>query len=468
MVKKILSYGTSPDLLSLQIAAQEGDLIILHYLLEQGQDLKKTDSYGRTALWSAVIHNRTSALAFLITKGAKVRFVDTRGRTLLHWSALLGYYQVSMVLINQARDLLIVTDKDGNTPLHLAAANGHVDVAKLFIHNKASRDKENKQGYSPFSLAASRGHNEFKGLQNFSMKPNMNLNGHHHHGDPMTSQPSAREIRKSTLRKVGASGIQRYIVLLFLFLIFYAHSVVYFVFFPNIGSSSFWFQASAVCLWLSFLFSLIAYWKACSQDPGYLPKSDDPSEDLDLETGSLDDHDDSNRLPKKCKVCNVIKPPRTKHCPFCDRCVEKYQHHCTWTNNCVGRKNYPAFYAFLVFLSIDIILVVSYATLYAYWTTDWQQEEGGFRKLWHLTTGHLNFTLVTIMSVGLGISGLGLALSHSVLIALNLTSHEAAMGCKYPYLRTSSGQYHNRFSEGLLLNILDFLKVRSVNYHHLT
>ncbi|XXG96169.1 palmitoyltransferase swf1 [Hypoxylon texense] len=40
-----------------------------------------------------------------------------------------------------------------------------------------------------------------------------------------------------------------------------------------------------------------------------------------------------------CRTCLLLKPPRSKHCAVCKRCVHKMDHHCVFINNCVGYGN---------------------------------------------------------------------------------------------------------------------------------
>eukprot|EP00747_Dinoflagellata_sp_TGD_P098091 gnl/TRDRNA2_/TRDRNA2_167340_c0_seq1.p1 gnl/TRDRNA2_/TRDRNA2_167340_c0~~gnl/TRDRNA2_/TRDRNA2_167340_c0_seq1.p1 ORF type:complete len:354 (-),score=45.02 gnl/TRDRNA2_/TRDRNA2_167340_c0_seq1:148-1209(-) len=64
---------------------------------------------------------------------------------------------------------------------------------------------------------------------------------------------------------------------------------------------------------------------------------------------------------KFCTTCNVFRPPRSKHCSFCDNCVLRFDHHCTWLGNCVGLYNYRFFvgliYSATLFLSECIYVV---------------------------------------------------------------------------------------------------------------
>ncbi|KAK2031440.1 DHHC zinc finger domain-containing protein [Colletotrichum zoysiae] len=60
-----------------------------------------------------------------------------------------------------------------------------------------------------------------------------------------------------------------------------------------------------------------------------------------------------------CSTCNLLKPPRSKHCSICKRCVAKLDHHCIFINGCVGYQNQHYF----VLLLVSTAILTSYGAL---------------------------------------------------------------------------------------------------------
>ena len=64
-----------------------------------------------------------------------------------------------------------------------------------------------------------------------------------------------------------------------------------------------------------------------------------------------------------CFTCNKFKKDKyTKHCYYCDKCVEDFDHHCYWVNNCISKKNMKFFFIFLIMIIINLTYN-SYLTL---------------------------------------------------------------------------------------------------------
>jgi ankyrin repeat protein len=64
-------------------------------------------------------------------------------------------------LLKDNPDLVFSKDnKYGGTPLHLAAATGHKDVAKLLLANKADVNAKDNRDATPLHLATSAGYKD--------------------------------------------------------------------------------------------------------------------------------------------------------------------------------------------------------------------------------------------------------------------------------------------------------------------
>jgi ankyrin repeat protein len=75
-------------------------------------------------------------------------------------AAQLGDLEKVKALLNNNSDLLFSKDTIGMTALHLAAKNGHKDMAELLLANKAEINDKAYSGWTPLHEAAAKGHKD--------------------------------------------------------------------------------------------------------------------------------------------------------------------------------------------------------------------------------------------------------------------------------------------------------------------
>lgn len=92
-------------------------------------------------------------------------------------------------------------------------------------------------------------------------------------------------------------------------------------------------------MWLVMLFS---FFMAACIDPGIIPRELNPI-DTNPEIVLIKDQ----VMYRWCRTCYIYRPPRAKHCPVCDNCVDRFDHHCPWVGTCIGRRNYRYFFTFV-------------------------------------------------------------------------------------------------------------------------
>lgn len=93
----------------------------------------------------------------------------------------------------------------------------------------------------------------------------------------------------------------------------------------------------------SFLVSFLCFLFSWLKDPGYIRK------DKTIDFFELLSIFDPESL---CPECEVIRPPRSRHCNICNQCVNRFDHHCPWVNNCVGASNHGWFFAYIFSVTI--------------------------------------------------------------------------------------------------------------------
>jgi len=139
--------------------------IMSHVMLGSAEDLKdylnslpnprsevvKTDPIGCPAISLA----RDAQIALvLLNAGADVHALNSNQQSALHCIAIFGpsRTETARFLIEQGASLS-VQDKDGNTPLSLAAGNANLPLTELFLKKGASVNVANKDGNTALMMA---------------------------------------------------------------------------------------------------------------------------------------------------------------------------------------------------------------------------------------------------------------------------------------------------------------------------
>ncbi|GFP79572.1 probable protein s-acyltransferase 7 [Phtheirospermum japonicum] len=180
-------------------------------------------------------------------------------------------------------------------------------------------------------------------------------------------------------------------------------------------------------------------------DPGIIPRNDRSS----LIDRSMRKTVDINGIEvrlKYCSICNIYRPPRTRHCVVCDNCVERFDHHCPWIGQCIGQRNYR------LYIILLLTCLVFFAHIFAF----------SFQKIHHNmfpddvglmellrncpeTLALTSFSFAAAWFLGC------LTCYHLYLVVLNQTAYE-----NFHQLYARS---RNPNDEGIFSNIMKFLCV---------
>ncbi len=157
--------GKNPDLVNakdqeqstpLHSAAAAGRLKIVEYLIEKGADVNAWNNAHQNPLLYAAYHGRSEIVCLLLEKGAEYSEQDIYGRNVLHYPSREGHPEVVEILVKKGLDIN-QEDRGGVTPLRFAIERGHTEIIDIFITLKAL-DVDGELGRKSLHLAAANGH----------------------------------------------------------------------------------------------------------------------------------------------------------------------------------------------------------------------------------------------------------------------------------------------------------------------
>lgn len=148
--------GCSP----LHVAACYGRSTFIDWLLNRGANPNCVDFSHSTPLHCAASHGYQNAVLLLMYADAKLDARDDDGNQPLHCACMNGHVDCVKALLYFAEHTGVrlnvnATNKDGDTPLHLAVKYYYKEVAEILLNYNASVSIKNKHGRNVFELSQS-------------------------------------------------------------------------------------------------------------------------------------------------------------------------------------------------------------------------------------------------------------------------------------------------------------------------
>ncbi|RKP27990.1 ankyrin repeat-containing domain protein, partial [Syncephalis pseudoplumigaleata] len=394
-VRYLLDQGAEVDAVGgdllatpLHWACRKGHLSVSALLLERGANPNLRDAQGFNALHLAVHSSNAFLVLYMLYAPGElaVDSPDTLDHTALMWAAYQGDGVSVDILLRQGASLRAV-DKTGFTPLHWAVSKGHDDVTVRLLKAGADVTAREEKGRTPADMAR-----ELKVEATWLRA--LRQSGVAKDGrEPILSESIAMKLAYFLPFPMLFIILQTialfpwYIGLtlgLVEFLVFHLSVLRWLLprrqvssnndammkapyFSAIFQSTAFWVGVTWLSrvLWytlehtmanilfaLTYTLALWCFFQAVLRDPGFVPRphARDDKRRL-LQSLAKDNLLDKTHL---CVSCIVRKPPRSKHCRLCDRCVARFDHHCPWIYNCIGANNHRPFFFFLLSLVVGI------------------------------------------------------------------------------------------------------------------
>ncbi|CAN6485234.1 unnamed protein product [Victoria cruziana] len=144
-----------------------------------------------------------------------------------------------------------------------------------------------------------------------------------------------------------------------------------------------------------------------------------------------------------CVYCNLLQPPRAKHCHDCDKCVLQFDHHCVWLGTCIGQGNHCRFWWYIL---EETALCIWTGVLYITYLRTNISAEWWKDVIMILLLGVLSISLVFLLL---------LLFFHSYLVLTNQTTYELVRRRRIPYLRGMPDRVYP-FNDGICKNLFNF------------
>lgn len=136
----------------LMIAAREGHLQIVNFLIHNRADVDLQNSDGDTALTLAVRNNNIEIVRSLLDVDVDLDQQDRDGHSALMHGVLLGHEDIVQLLINAGSNVNLSSTRDYSALMYAVIGN-RLNIAQLLINNGADITQQNVNGTTALVFA---------------------------------------------------------------------------------------------------------------------------------------------------------------------------------------------------------------------------------------------------------------------------------------------------------------------------
>ena len=439
-------------------ACLRGQIRSVHLLMQYGADLKAGDARGYTPMHHAAQFGQTVVMAMLHKNGCVVDVRDADGRTPLHWAVYKNEQVAAQWLITHGADVHAL-DWEDCMPMHWAALQGLRSMAALLVkHGDVNKLKAcDKTGKTARELAYA------KGEQCPQIAPErkryMRVAGY-----LRDCEKAGKDVDQNN------RGTKHFTWFLWPVLAPPGWYQYYYYVFP----ATFYFSFLTFLMWTSYWGLWVSWIILQFKDPGFIvvpaqvkngggkPKAAAAEkEEVRVEMG----HDSRATVPSPavanssmyrdmyeevldkgllvpvCSTCEIVRPLRSKHDRFTNRCVEKFDHYCPWIGTAVGARNYKEFFCLIACGMVSMNIWIFFVIIYTY---RYNEEASFFTNFYQL----LYWEAFAWMYFPIALYAVLMTAQHAYFVVKNLTTNEMMNQHRYEYLKRG----RNPFSRGYLMN----------------
>ena len=239
----------------------------------------------------------------------------------------------------------------------------------------------------------------------------------------------------------------------------------------------FFWQTPLTCVvtGAAFIVTPWLFYKTYALGPGYLPTaaSDFVSWSATMERvgatqGGKTPTENASLMMKNnryCQTCHCARPLRSKHCPFCGRCVSKMDHHCPITMTCIGANNQRMFLTATSTMLLGQLGFLRCSYKYYRELVEYEAPRVGgegfvpgvITRFYVFANAPFGMTLFALQAF-LALYCFVVVARMALGVAANLTVNEMENAARYEYLQSGDPErpFRNVFDAGPRINCLHF------------